>query len=703
MARKDFLIEIYSEELPPSCIEEANTQIKEVLINCLKKFRVDYKDFVFYITPVRIVLFIEGVEEFTKKELQEILGPSVNIGIKNGNFTSAAVGFAKKNNVELKDLFIKDTSKGKFLAVKKVYGGESFKNIINDFFVEFISNLKFPKTMVWEQTKFKFPRPIRNILIIYDNNFIKIKFASLTSSNFTFGIKTYPLKKIKISLHKKGSLVDAYFDAINKECIILDQQRRLEILIKSIENIVSKKDLKYDKDPKLLKEITSIVEYPSCILCEFPEDFLSLPKEFIITCMKTKQKFIPLYDEKGNITNKFIGVKNGYSEHLEYVKEGFEKVLIARLNDVKYYYEMDRKKEFISYFEELKGVIYNSKLSFSYYDKVINIKELAKFLNGKLNFSVEEENIEQVAKLIKNDILTQIVFEYPELQGIAGKIYCEEFCKKNNLPQDIALCCFEHYKPKDFDDTIPENKISILIALSDKISTVIDNAIIDNLPTGSSDPLGIKKVVDGIIKICLEKNIDLNFKELLSFYASFLKREFDESVYNKVLSFFVQRFESILLQQDFKIDEIRSVLFDFNGEFYTKLLLITTLKKFRDSEEFLKLIELYKRVHNILQQAKNKNMFEEGCVDESIFKIDIENKFYKELLNLKEDCDTLYSKKMYEDIIKKFIDFKPAVDKFFEEVLIFDEDKKVALNRLNMLYLLINTLKKIASLEYIQL
>lgn len=703
MAKSDFLIEIYTEELPPSCIQEATNQLGEILSNCLKKFRVGYKDFKFFVTPVRIVIFVEEVEEFTKKEVQEIIGPSVNIGIKDGEFTSAAIGFAKKNNVELKDLFIKETPKGKFLAVKKFYGGESFKNIINEFFVELISSLKFSKTMVWEDTKFKFPRPIRNLLVIYNNNFIKIKFASLTSTNFTFGIKTYPLKKIKISSHRRGSLVDAYFDAINKECIILKQKERLELLINCIESIVSKKKLKYDKDPKLLNEIISIVEYPSCVLCEFPENFLKLPKEFIVTCMKAKQKFIPLYDEFDNITNKFIGVKNGYSEHLKYVKEGFEKVLIARLNDVKYYYEVDRKQEFIRYFEKLKGVIYSSKLSFSYYDKVVNVGNLAKFLNKKLNFSIEEEKIELASQLIKNDLVTQIVFEYPELQGIAGRIYCEEFCEKNNLPQELALCCFEHYKPKDFDDTLPQNEISILISLSDKISTVIDNAITDNLPTGSSDPLGIKKVTDSIIKICLERCIDFDLRELLEFYCSVIKKEFNEELYNKVLMFFVQRFENVLLQQNYRIDEIRSVLSNFNGEFYTKSLIIVEIKNFRNSEKFVKLIELYKRVFNILQQAKNRNMELEGFIREEIFKTDVERKFYKDLMELKEKINNLYFNRSYEEIIKIFIEFKPKVDEFFDKVLVFDEDKEVASNRLKILSSLLTIFKKIASLEHIQL
>ncbi|MCS7230643.1 MAG: glycine--tRNA ligase subunit beta [Elusimicrobiota bacterium] len=702
MTKKDFLIEIYTEELPPSCIKEATQQLGEILSECLKKFRVDYREFGFYITPVRIVVVVKDIKEFTKEEIEEIVGPSVNIGIKNGEFTSAAIGFAKKHNVELKDLFIKETLKGKFLAVKKIHGGESFKSIINDLFVDFITRLKFSKTMVWENTKFSFPRPIRNILVIYDNSFIKIKFSSVVSSNFTFGIKTFPIKKIKIETHKKHSLVDAYFDIMEKECIILDQQKRLEILLKSIEQITARKKLKYDKDEKLLNEITAIVEYPTCILCEFPEEFLSLPKEFIITCMKSKQKFIPLYDESGNITNKFIGVKNGYSEHLKYVKEGFEKVLIARLNDVKYYYEKDKKVDFISYFEKLKNITYNSKLSLSYYDKIINIKKLAEFLNDRLGFSVGKDIIDLVSKLIKNDLPTQIVFEYPELQGVAGKIYCEEFCSKNNLPKEIALCCFEHLKPRDFEDDVPSSKIALLFSIAEKFSIIIDNSILDSLPTGSSDPLGIKKIADGLIKISIKNGLDFDFKEIISMYCSILGVKYEDSLFSRTNNFFIQRFESILLQNNFEVDEIRSILINFKGDFYTKWLIISILKNFRHSEEFYKLIELYKRVNNILNQAKSKGFKIEGLSEESLFKTTFEYDFYKNLLNLKEEVENLWMDRKYEAIIKKFIEFKPKVDEFFDKVLVFDKETDVALNRLKMLYLLLNIFNKIGYLNYIQ-
>jgi len=703
--RKDFLIEVYTEELPPNAIKEFSCQLPVVVNNVLSEFRVDFKNVETYVTPVRIIVYVLDVAEYTKREVIEILGPSEKVGLKNNEFTLQAIGFAKKYNVDLKDLYIKETDKGRFLAIKKIYGGENFKEIIKDVVIKIISNLSYIKTMWWEESKFRFPRPIRNLVVIYGDEIIRIKFGSLTSSNFVYGIKTYPLDKIKIAKSKKISLIDSYFHILKNECIIFDFEKRLETLKKSIENITEKKKLCYDNDTKLLNEIVSIVEYPSCILCEFPEKFLLLPHEFVVTCMKSKQKFIPLYDEKGNLVNFFIGVKNGKSENLSYVKDGYQKVLVARLEDVKYYYETDKKADFISYFDKLKDVVYNTKLNSSYYDKVIRVGELAKFLNKKLNFNISEEIIEITKKLVKNDLVTQIVFEYPELQGVAGKIYCNEYCKKNNLPQEIAVCCEEHLKPKDYNDEIPKNGLGILFSLSDKISTIIDQTLIDNLPTGKSDPLGLKNTADGVIKICVERQYDLDLKDMFEFYKKLVNIEIQQNMFDKFLSFFVNRFENILLEK-FKIDEIRAVLSKFNGEFYTKSVVLLSLKKFRQTEDFGKFIEMYKRVYNILQQAKSKFSYEEVVnrkVDLELFITDTEKEFYKKIVQVKEITQGFLKEKNFDDFIKTLLEMKPVVDNFFDKVLVFDKDINIAKNRVALISMLLDIISEIGALQYIQL
>jgi glycyl-tRNA synthetase beta chain len=703
MNKKDLLMEIYTEELPPNAVKEFMVQLPSITKNVLDEFRVDYKSIETYITPVRIIIYISNVAEQTKKEVVEILGPSEKIGLKNGEFTIQAQGFAKKYNVDLKDLYIKETKKGRFLALKKVYGGQNIKELVKDVLPRIIQGLSYPKTMKWEEGKFRFPRPIRNLLVIYGNEIIKLKFVSLTSSNFVYGIKTYPIRKIKLSRSRKESLVDLYFQTLKNECILFDYEKRFETLTKSIENITTRKKLNYDKDLKLLNEIVSIVEYPSCILCEFPEEFLSLPHEFVITCMKAKQKFIPLYDENKKLVNFFIGVKNGSSENLAYVKDGFQKVLIARLEDVKYYYETDKKLDFISYFDKLKGVVYNTKLKCSYYDKVVRTRELAKLLNKKLGFNIPEDIIDITAKLIKNDLVTQIVFEYPELQGVAGMIYCSDYCEKNNLPKEVAECCEEHLKPKGFNDILPKNGLSILFSLSDKISTIIEQTLVDNLPTGKSDPLGLKDTADGIIKICVDLCYDLNLRELFEFYTKIVNFEFQQNMFNKFLSFFATRFENILLEK-FKIDEIRTVISNFNGEFYTKSIILSSLKKFRQTEAFLKLVEMYKRIYNILQQAKNKfpqNVLSDK-VNPELFTTEVETEFYNKVSQFKNETKKLVDEKNYDEFINKLVDLKPGIDIFFEKVLVFDQNIDIAKNRVLLLNMLLNIISELGVLYHIQ-
>jgi len=716
MKKKNLLIEIYTEELPPKCIWSFIVQLPKVVKEVLEINKIEYKSFETYVTAVRIIIFVEDISEYTKKEEKEIIGPSVNIAIKNNEYTPAAIGFAKKYNVELKDLYVKDNK----LVIKKIYGGEKVANVIPKILLEIITKFEYPKQMVWQDSRFKFPRPIRKILILFDNEVIKIKkqdseFLSscCTNSPIVYGIKTYPLKKIKIKPKRNVSLADSYFEVLKNENILFNHKERLEVLKKMLNNIIRNKDLKYDDDQELFKEIISIVEYPSCVVCELDKSFLSLPKEFIIICMKTKQKFIPIYDKDGNLTNMFIGVKNGTSEYLENVKNGYEKVLTSRLDDVKYYYEIDRKIDFHSRLEKLKGIVYNAKLDSSYYDKILRIQRLAKFLNNKLDFNIDEKIIEITSELIKNDITTQVVYEYPELQGVAGRIYCEEYCKQNNLPQEIALCCQQHYLPKGYNDDVPQSKLSILFSLASKISDVIDVCIIDGLPTGSSDVFGIKKTADGVIKICKELKLDLNLSDVVEYYIqqpitrTSLKGESVKwdlsSVKDKFLNFFSQRFENILTQEGYKIDEIRCVLFDFNGEFYTKRLVLDSIKNFREKEEFKKIIELYKRVNNILIQAKGKGFLIDTEMREDLLTVEEEKNLYYKMIDLKEKVNNFLKEKKFDEIILEFLSFKPTLDNFFDKVLVFDENKDIATNRLKILNYLLNIFQRIGTFDYIQL
>jgi glycyl-tRNA synthetase beta chain len=687
MKNKNLLIEIYVEEFPVKFLEIILTQMPDIVRDVLLENKIIFNKVNIFVTPVRIVIYVEEVNELTKKEEIEILGPNINIGLKNGEFTNAGKGFAKKNGVELDKVYIKQTSKGNFLAIKKILGGKPVKTVLPEVVKTILSKNIFPKTMVWEETKFKFPRPIRNILIFFGNEIIKTVLCGIKTSDTTFGIKTYPIKKIKIKNTSLKPCSENYFDTMENENILINHNKRLETLKKMLDNITSKNNLTYDKDENLLKEINMLIEYPSCVMCEFPQHFLTLPKEVVTICMKTKQKFIPLFDRQGNLVNKFIGIKNGYSEHLENVKNGYEKVLIARLNDAKFFYETDLKTSFVNRTELLKGIIYNIKLG-TLYEKVLRIKFLAQYLNQKLNFNFEEDVLEKTAKIIKNDVTTLIVQEYPELQGIMGKIYSFS----QDIEKQISTVCEQHYLPKQFDDNPPKEKLSILFAISTKLSDLIDNIYIDNLPTGTSDPFGLKKVADSVIKIFVEYQIDLQLKDLLKKYLEQFNVVDIEKYFLNLKTFFKQRLENIYVSKGYKIDEIRAILSNFDGEFWSKTKCIEYINKIRTGKEFLELIEIYKRVNNILRQGKQKyNTIEDKEIEKSLLKLDEEKVLVEKLFVSQLEIEKFYQQKDFKNVVEEIIKLRSLINNFFDKVLVFDSDEQIAFNRI----LIVNKIHKL--------
>lgn len=627
------------------------------------------------------------------------MGPSVNIAIKDGKFTEAAIGFAKKNNVDVRDLVVKEMPKGKFVVAKKVLGGKDIKDVIPLVVPEILTKLSYGKTMVWETTGFKFPRPIRNLLVLYGDEVIKTTVADVKSKDITFGIKTLPFKKVKIKGRSGRDAAESYFSIMENECVIVSHSKRLSVMRKMLDNICQKKRLKYKED-KLLEEINMLIEYPSCVFCEFPREFLLLPEEVIINCMKTKQKFIPLFNEKGELSNNFVGIKNGFSEYLDNVKKGYEKVLIARLDDAKFFYETDLKTDFISRVDLLKGITYNMKLG-SVYEKLQRIFSLVKYFNEKLNYNFEEEKLRKTLAVIKNDLTTLMVQEYPELQGIMGKIYC----LSQKVEEDIACVCEEHYLPEDFEGNVPESNLSLLFSLASKLSDILDNTFIDNLPTGNSDPYGLKKIADGVIKICTIKKIDLSFEEILSRYILNFSKSDVGTMLSKIVSFFNQRVESIYTTKGFKIDEIRCVYGIFSGEFYSKKLWLEVIRQNRSSEEFYKLTEVYKRINNILRQGKKFFLHcnVEGEIKVELFKQEEENILFENLVNFEREIKNLYESKQFKKILEILVNkLKPIVDNFFDKVLVFTEDKELSQNRVKMLKLSLKLLNYVGKMELIQ-
>lgn len=677
MKKRSLLIEILVEEFPPRFQRAYLSQAAILLTDVLRERRIEHEDVTVFASPRRLVARAAALPEQTPRDVREILGPAERVGMQEGALTPAGEGFARKQGARPEDVVVVDTPRGRYLAVRRTEGGEAVVRLIPGVVEAFLGGLSFGRTMVWEEGRTSFPRPIRGLVVLFGDEVVRVRWAGVRSGNMTVGIRTLPERRIRIVGKSGRTAADRYVAILEDEGVIVDQERRIAILTKALDACASRKNLRCDHDPALLAEIAGIVEYPSGVLCEFPREYLALPPEVVLTCMKTKQKFVPTFDENGALTNTFIGVRNGPSEHLDTVRTGYQKVLNARLNDARFFYEADLKTSLVDRYPLLEGIIYHVRLG-SMRAKVERIEALARILNGTCGFGVDPDQITQAAKLLRSDATTQMVFEYPELQGVMGRIYA----LAQGINEDLAWACEEQLHPKAFDGPTPARPLGALCALASKLSDVLDAAVTANLPTGASDPYGLKRTTDGMLRLLADRGIDLPFRYVGEQFSAEFAGRYDTAL-DPALEFIRQRFENVLAGRGFRADEIRAVLAAFTGDVHSRMRAVEAVHRARGKPEFPALVELHKRVNNILRQANKKFPRVEGDIDPRLLTAG-ESAFVARVRTAAAAVDTAAQTGDFMRVIAVLVECKPSVDRFFDEVLVFDDNPDVALNRVRI-------------------
>jgi len=669
---KDALLEIYTEEIPARFFPSVIDELRNKSGNLLTEQKLDFKEIKIYATPRRLTVYIEQISEKTKQESIEIVGPPLSVAKdKNGNFTNAGLSFAKTQGVDPSELKVKRKQKGEYLCVIKNIGGIETEKLLPEIFTKIILGISFPKTMIWSSENIRFARPIRNILALYGNKTVKLKIADVKSTNFTYGLYTISNKKIKIQEPQK------YVQALKNNYVIVDFNQRKEIIKKILEQAVKKYNAKVKLNEELLNEVNFLVEYPSAVVGKFDEKFLQLPKEVIITCLEKNQKFFPVVDEKNELTNYFVGIRNGPSEYQEIVREGYERVLSARLNDAKFFYERDLKKPLSERVSKLKEIVFQEKLG-TYYDKTQRIIEISKWIDDK-------DTIVRTAELSKADLATELVYEFPELQGIAGRIYA----LKSGEQEEVAKGIEEHYWPLTSQGEIPKTLCGTVVSIADKIDTIVGDFAVGLVPTGTSDPYGLRRQAIGLLRIILEKKLDISIKGLIEKAISGLPQTAvvnSSSLINSVLEFFHQRLETIFTDMGYKFDEVRAVLscgFENLSETEEK---IKAIKEIRKLPEFEPLIIGYKRASNIIKQAQKKQLAvssKELAVDKFIEPE--EKELYRNAEKIQQEIQPLVQQKKYLEVLKKLVLLRQPIDSFFDKVMVMVEDESLCKNRLALL------------------
>ena len=696
---KDALLEIGSEELPASYVEPALAQLLESIKKSLEQNQLPYQEIKGFATPRRLSVLIKKLNEKSAERTEEYSGPTLNIAKDaQGNFTQAAQGFAAKYNCPVEKLVIKKKEKGEYVCVEKKIPGRKAEDILKEVFPEAIKKISFPKSMVWEESLFSFARPIRNILAIFGNKVIKFSLAGVKTNNITYGLHTISRKKITISSPEK------YETELRNNLVLVDPEKRKLEIKKVIEH--STKHFKGEAlvDEDLLAEINYLIEHPVAVAGVFDQKYLKLPQEVLINCMRKKQKFFPVMN-KGILTNNFIGIRNGISENQNVVKEGYERVLSARLSDAEFFFHQDTRTPLESKIEKLKGVVFHQKLG-TVYEKLQRVKIIAQFINDKLSEGkpapcVDKAVLEQACNLSKADLVTEMVFEYPEMQGTVGRIYAEY----EKLPKEVSKAIEEHYKPLTADGKLPVSETGIIIALADKIDTLAGYFSIGILPSGSADPYALRRLAAGVLRIILEKKLPVSIKDVINVSIKNMEQNkimTNNQALSQLMDFFRSRLENILETEGCKFDEIRAVLalgFDDLKDVQERL---DALKKIRKMPDFEPLAAAFKRTANILKQAKKNNFAVSDTVDENLFKEEAEKKLYLSIRNIEGKVKTFMEAKDYMSVLKEMVTIKPDVDDFFIKVMVMAEDSLLRQNRLSILKYIENLFFKVLDFSQLQ-
>jgi len=653
---RNFLLEIGTEEMPPFEIEEIINQFSENFLKLLKDDGFQFDSYKLFSTPRRFAIIIYHLSEKGQDKFIERIGPPYDLAFKEGKPTPSLIGFAKSINVSVDELY-KIEKNGKFyIAGKQLVKGKKLKELISEKFEDIIRSINVKKSMFWlEEVNFKFIRPIRWILCIYGNEVIEFSFLNIKSSNWTYGHRILSNRKIQINS------ADEYEKILEENFVIVDAKKRYNKIVEEI------KKINYSPyfDENLYKEINGLVEYPFLALCEFDESYLKLPDKIIITAMKSHQRYIALF-ENGKITNKFIAIVNNFVN--DEMKKNLAKVLKARLEDAKFYFENDLKKPLISYLEDLKEIQFLEGLG-SIYEKVQRVLKLSNYFINQMN--LDENKLKRAIMLYKNDLATSILKEgkeFVELEGYISSIYAKLSGEDEQVVQII------------YDSTLsepPKTKEGIILSIIDRIDTIASILSTGYKIKGNYDPLGLKKTTYELFEIIINFQVDFDFTKTFEILLNELKFNLED-----VKNFIYSRLENYFIEKlNYDYDIVLSIISIKLNNIYEIFRRIEFLKHFKEKKpkELSEITTAYKRLYNII---KDKKLLID--IKSELFESEHEIKLYS-ILKESYFIENTLKNRNYNEIFEFFLKAKSYIDNFFDNVFVMIDNEQIRNNRLALI------------------
>lgn len=674
---EELLLEIGAEEIPSGFIRPALAAMADVAVRELDFLRISHGDAVTMGTPRRLVLSVKDVAEKQAGVETEIVGPPVKVAFgADGRPTKAAEGFARKVGVRLEDLQTKETERGPYVVCRKREEGRPSEELLPEVLKKIVLSIPFPKSMRWGDGDVRFARPIRWIVALFGGETVSFSVGKVRSGYESRGHRfTHPGP---FRVRDLQSLVEG----LRERDVILDPAERKEVLLNRLEKAAADAGGQLLQDPDLLEEVTFLVEFPGVIAGSFDEDFLALPEEVVKAAMREHQRYFAVVGRDGRLLPRFLSASNTPRPDAEAVRRGNERVLKARLADAEFYFREDLKVPLERRVEDLKGVIFQTDLGTSY-EKVERIRRLAAYLAEKVA-PEKKEVIDRAALLCKADLVTGMVGEFPSLQGVVGR----EYALRSGEPEEVATAIYEHYLPVSAGDRLPEGVAGAVIGVADRMDTVAGCFGVGLVPSGTSDPFGLRRHTIAVLRILLDRGWRLSLWDLAEYALRLLedrlKRKRDEAL-SDIEDFFRGRLYNMLVPDKFSHDIAAAVIERFGQDPVDAVKRMEALASMKNEEDFERLAIGFKRVINIM-----KGLNPEGGPDPSLFEDGVEDELYNTFRTVNEEVENRIAEGEYLEALKRMVALREPIDNFFGDaekkgVLVLTDDEKLRRNRLALL------------------
>ncbi len=705
------LFEIGTEEIPAKFMPNILAQLKELAEKKMTELRIPFESVKTYGTPRRMTFIASGVAEAQEDSTVEAKGPSAKIAFVNGDIhgepSKAAQGFARGQGVDVKELVVRDN----YVYAIKHLAGQPVKELLPGLLMDILTSLNFPKNMRWADHDFKFVRPIRWLVALFGEEVIPVEITGVKSGKFSRGHRFLRRSAVDAAMEHESFIdaakavlgnaaakaknavasaalgtygaveipnADAYEKTLYDNFVMVDQDARRELIRQQVTDMGVAEGGHAEINEDLLEEVNYLVEWPTALCGNFEDKFLALPKECIITPMREHQRYFPVLAEDGSLLNKFITVRNGGKEHLDIVAHGNERVLRARLSDAEFFFDEDRKQSLADRLEKLKTVSFQEGLG-NMNDKSNRLVQAADMLAMAINAKVDKEKLERAALLCKCDLVTGMVIEFTELQGVMGR----EYAKLDGEAPEVALGIYEHYLPRFAGDELPQTDIGRLVGIADKLDNICATFSRGLAPTGSQDPYALRRQALGIINILLDANYHVSMYKVIagSLYLLNIPAEETKKLVPQIAEFLKQRLRNLMIDQGIRYDVVDAVMAEErNDDFADLVARAQALNSFVAAEEAPALIQAATRVANLCKKIE-----EETAINPQLFVAPAEGELHDAAVASSKEVLAATVKYDYAAVLAEATKLVAPINKFFEDVMVMDEDVRVKNNRLALL------------------